>query len=159
MLDWAVVPEDQQLGCVMQCTHNTLKHLVNLLQVSVRFETISGTAVIGKDFSISSDKVTLGDGETRVPVPVAIINNLVPQLEHFFTIQLLNETTGGARLGLVTQTVVTIEDYDYPHGIFGMRNGIEGFLAIPESRSFTLLCPLTTINQSIIYYTLHGFIT
>lgn len=100
--------------------------------MSVRFETISGTALVGKDFSISSDKVTLGDGETRVPVPVAIINNQVPQLEHFFTVQLLNETTGGARLGLVTKTVVTIEDYDYPHGIFGRRNGSEGFLSMPN---------------------------
>lgn len=90
-----------------------------MFQVSVSFEAVSGSAVLGKDFSMSSDKVVLGDGVTMAPVPVAIVNNLVPQLEHSFTIRLLNQTTGGARVGLVTQTLVTIEDFNYPHGVFG----------------------------------------
>lgn len=74
---------------------------------------------VGEDYSIASSDVVLLEGETSKAVPVYIINDIYPELEETFLIQLLNETTGGARLGTLTEAVITIEASDDPYGLFG----------------------------------------
>lgn len=75
----------------------------------------------GEDYSIASSDVVLLEGETSKAVPIYIINDIYPELEESFLVQLLNETTGGARLGAVTEAVITVEASDDPWGLFGNR--------------------------------------
>ena len=73
----------------------------------------------GEDYSIASSDVVLLEGETTKAVPVYIINDIYPELEEAFLVQLLNETTGGARLGPLREAVITIGASDDPCGLFG----------------------------------------
>ena len=88
--------------------------------MSVRFEAIPDTATPGQDYSVSSSDVILSPGEAQKPVPVDILNDPLPELAESFTIRLLpGTTTGGAILGSLTETRVTIQASDDPNGAFG----------------------------------------
>lgn len=52
-------------------------------------------------------------------MPIYIINDINPEREESFLVQLLNQTTGGALLGSLTQAVITVEASDDPFGSFG----------------------------------------
>ncbi|MBN3308256.1 GPR98 protein, partial [Amia calva] len=86
--------------------------------VSVKFRAVPMTARVGEDFSVASSDVVLLEGETSKPVPIYIINDNRPELEEMFRIELLNQTTGGALLGDLTQTIITILPSDDPFGSF-----------------------------------------
>lgn len=73
----------------------------------------------GEDYSVASSDVVLLEGETSKAVPIYIINDINPEIEESFFVQLLNQTTGGALLGGLIQAVVTIEASDDPFGLFG----------------------------------------
>lgn len=55
---------------------------------------------VGEDYSIASSDVVLLEGETSKAVPIYIINDIYPELEESFLVQLLNKTTGGRNLGV-----------------------------------------------------------
>uniref|UniRef100_A0A8C9WGZ3 Adhesion G-protein coupled receptor V1 n=1 Tax=Scleropages formosus TaxID=113540 RepID=A0A8C9WGZ3_SCLFO len=86
--------------------------------VSVKFRAVPMTATVGEDYSVASSDVVLLEGETSKPVPIYIIDDHVPELEETFRIELLNQTTGGAQLGQLTQAVITILPSDDPFGAF-----------------------------------------
>lgn len=73
----------------------------------------------GEDYSIASSDVVLLEGETTKAVPIYIIDDIYPELEEAFLVQLLNETTGGASLGPLREAVITIDASDDPFGLFG----------------------------------------
>ncbi|XP_036887970.1 adhesion G-protein coupled receptor V1 [Sturnira hondurensis] len=89
--------------------------------VSVKFKTVPITAIPGEDYSIASSDVVLLEGETSKAVPIYIINDIYPELEESFLVQLLNETTGGAKLGALTEAIIIIEASDDPYGLFGFQ--------------------------------------
>lgn len=62
--------------------------------------------------------MVLLEGETSKSVPIYIINDINPEIEETFRIELLNQTTGGALLGGLTQCIITIEASDDPYGSF-----------------------------------------
>lgn len=76
---------------------------------------------VGEDYSIASSDVVLLEGETSKAVPIYIINDIYPELEESFLVQLLNETTGGAKLGALTEAIIIIEASDDPYGLFGNK--------------------------------------
>ncbi|NWY04075.1 GPR98 protein, partial [Nothoprocta ornata] len=86
--------------------------------VSVKFKAMPITAIPGEDYSIASSDVVLLEGETSKAVPIYIINDINPEVEESFYIQLLNQTTGGALLGSLTRAIITIEASDDPFGSF-----------------------------------------
>ncbi|XP_008827569.1 adhesion G-protein coupled receptor V1 [Nannospalax galili] len=89
--------------------------------VSVKFKAVPITAMAGEDYSIASSDVVLLEGETSKAVPIYVINDISPELEEVFLVQLLNETTGGAKLGSLTEAVIIIEASDDPYGVFGFQ--------------------------------------
>ncbi|KAF6125476.1 hypothetical protein HJG60_009913 [Phyllostomus discolor] len=89
--------------------------------VSVKFKTVPITAIPGEDYSIASSDVVLLEGETSKAVPIYIIDDIYPELEESFLVQLLNETTGGAKLGALTEAIIIIEASDDPYGLFGFQ--------------------------------------
>lgn len=74
---------------------------------------------LGEDYSVASSDVVLLEGETSKAVPIYIINDINPEVEESFYVQLLNQTTGGALLGSLTRAIITIEASDDPFGSFG----------------------------------------
>ncbi|GAA6109102.1 adhesion G-protein coupled receptor V1 isoform X1 [Tachysurus ichikawai] len=86
--------------------------------VSVKFRAVPMTARVGEDYSVASSDVVLLEGESSKPVPIIIINDVIPELEETFRIELLNQTTGGAFLGELTQSIITILPSDDPYGSF-----------------------------------------
>ncbi|XP_008578647.1 PREDICTED: G-protein coupled receptor 98, partial [Galeopterus variegatus] len=89
--------------------------------VSVKFKAVPITAIAGEDYSIASSDVVLLEGETSKAVPIYILNDIYPELEESFLVQLLNETTGGAKLGALTEAIIIIEASDDPYGLFGFQ--------------------------------------
>ena len=94
---------------------NSLCHF----QVMVQFRAINGEAQDKQDFSLLSRQVVLSSGETSKLVPIVINDDLIPELSETFTIELLDQITGGASLGENRTAVITIEPSDDPNGVFG----------------------------------------
>ncbi|XP_058430567.1 adhesion G-protein coupled receptor V1 isoform X1 [Marmota monax] len=113
---------------VVRVTENHVGPIINVTRtggafadVSVKFKAVPITAVAGEDYSIASSDVVLLEGETSKAVPIYIINDIYPELEESFLVQLLNQTTGGAKLGALTEAVIIIEASDDPYGLFGFQ--------------------------------------
>ncbi|XP_037657723.1 adhesion G-protein coupled receptor V1 [Choloepus didactylus] len=113
---------------IVQVAENHVGPIINVTRiggafadVSVKFKAVPITAIAGEDYSIASSDVVLLEGETSKSVPIYIINDIYPELEESFVVQLLNETTGGAKLGALTEAVIVIEASDDPYGLFGFQ--------------------------------------
>ncbi|XP_058132092.1 adhesion G-protein coupled receptor V1 [Dasypus novemcinctus] len=113
---------------VVRVAENHIGPIINVTRtggafadVSVKFKAVPITAIAGEDYSIASSDVVLLEGETSKAVPIYVINDIYPELEETFLVQLLNETTGGARLGALTEAIVVIEASDDPYGLFGFQ--------------------------------------
>ncbi|NWV35380.1 GPR98 protein, partial [Grantiella picta] len=109
--------------------------------VSVKFKAMPITATAGEDYSVASSDVVLLEGETSKAVPIYIINDISPELEESFYVQLLNQTTGGALLGSLTRAIITIEASDDPFGSFVFQN-TEFTVEEPEFGSVTINLPI-----------------
>ncbi|KAI2664431.1 Adhesion G-protein coupled receptor V1 [Labeo rohita] len=90
--------------------------IINVTRIGGIFADVS--VKFRADYSVASSDVVLLEGESSKPVPILIINDVVPELEETFRIELLNQTTGGALLGDLTQAIITILPSDDPYGSF-----------------------------------------
>jgi hypothetical protein len=81
--------------------------------VTVNFATADATATAPLDYTSMSGTLIFNDGETSKSINIPINDNDVPEGSHFFTISLSNPT-GGAVLGNITKTQLSIQDNDYP---------------------------------------------
>lgn len=97
---------------------NTLHHNALIFSGFCCFGFFLSTK-LGEDYSVASSDVVLLEGETSKAVPIYIINDINPEVEESFYVQLLNQTTGGALLGSLTRAIITIEASDDPFGSFG----------------------------------------
>lgn len=93
--------------------------------MSVGFRAVPATAVSGVDYIATSDQITLGDGEATKLVPVTLVNSASPRLQRYFSLQLLNVTTGGAVLGQPSSSTITIGETGDAHGIFGEQAAVD----------------------------------
>ncbi|XP_014844179.1 PREDICTED: G-protein coupled receptor 98 isoform X1 [Poecilia mexicana] len=109
--------------------------------VSVKFRAIPVTARVSEDYSVASTDVVLLEGESSKSVPVYVINDLVPELEETFIIELINQTTGGALLGELTRAVITILPSDDPFGAFVFQ-AVPVTVEEPESTSAVVTLPV-----------------
>ncbi|NWQ77266.1 GPR98 protein, partial [Columbina picui] len=109
--------------------------------VSVKFKAMPITATAGEDYSVASSDVVLLEGETSKAVPIYIINDISPEVEESFYVQLLNQTTGGALLGSLTRAIITIEASDDPFGSFVFQI-TEFTVEEPEFGSVTVNLPI-----------------
>lgn len=78
-------------------------------QVSVRVQTIAGSAIAATDFVAIDQVVTIPAGQSTATVSVNVPNRAGTQGERSFDVQLSN-ATGGATLGTVTTTRITVQD-------------------------------------------------
>uniref|UniRef100_A0A4W3JB69 Adhesion G-protein coupled receptor V1 n=1 Tax=Callorhinchus milii TaxID=7868 RepID=A0A4W3JB69_CALMI len=115
----------QLSATAVQISENYIGPIINVTRtggifedVSVKFQTFSMTARVGEDYSVASSDVILLEGETSKAVPIYLLNDITPEIDESFRIELINQTTGGAVLGELTQATVTIEASDDPYGSF-----------------------------------------
>ena len=80
-------------------------------EVMVNFATADGTAAAGSDFTAQSDTLTFADGVTSQTITVAILDDVTPEADETFTVS-LSAPTGGATLGAIASSTVTILDND-----------------------------------------------
>ncbi|XP_044053980.1 adhesion G-protein coupled receptor V1 isoform X2 [Siniperca chuatsi] len=109
--------------------------------VSVKFRAVPLTARVSEDYSVASTDVVLLEGESSKSVPVYVINDLVPELEETFLIELINQTTGGALLGELTRAIITILPSDDPFGAFVFQ-AVPVTIEEPGSNSIEVTLPI-----------------
>jgi hypothetical protein len=100
--------------------------------VTVNYQTVSGTAIGVNDYVSDTAALTFLDGETSQTITVVLVNDTVAEAEESFTV-LLSNAQGGATLGAITEAQVTIVDTDVApveadsDGGGGSSNGIFSF--------------------------------
>uniref|UniRef100_A0A3B4ZW94 Adhesion G-protein coupled receptor V1 n=1 Tax=Stegastes partitus TaxID=144197 RepID=A0A3B4ZW94_9TELE len=109
--------------------------------VSVKFRAVPLTARVSEDYSVASTDVVLLEGESSKSVPIYVINDVVPELEETFRIELINQTTGGALLGELTRAIITILPSDDPFGAFGFQ-AVPVTIEEPGSNSIEVTLPI-----------------
>uniref|UniRef100_UPI0037E7935A adhesion G-protein coupled receptor V1 n=1 Tax=Semicossyphus pulcher TaxID=241346 RepID=UPI0037E7935A len=109
--------------------------------VSVKFRAVPLTARVSEDYSVASTDVVLLEGESSKSVPIYVINDMVPELEETFLIELINQTTGGALLGELTRAIITILPSDDPFGAFVFQ-AVPVTIEEPESNSVEVTLPI-----------------
>ncbi|KAM7391822.1 hypothetical protein PAMP_022479 [Pampus punctatissimus] len=109
--------------------------------VSVKFRAVPLTARVSEDYSVASTDVVLLEGESSKSVPIYVINDMVPELEETFLIELLNQTTGGALLGELTRAIITILPSDDPFGAFVFQ-AVPVTIEEPGSNSIEVTLPI-----------------
>ena len=80
-------------------------------EVVVKWQTVDKTAINGKDYTGGEGELTFKHGETQRDICIPIVNDLEPEKDEMFEIELL-EVTEGAKLGKVKRTAVTITNDD-----------------------------------------------
>ena len=88
-----------------------------ILQVSVEWRAVAVTAQ-SSDFSPQNGTVYLAPGASSVQLPLSIVNDNSPEFPETLSVSLL-AAGGGARLGDILTTTVTILANDDPNGALG----------------------------------------
>ncbi|XP_075224296.1 sodium/calcium exchanger Calx-like isoform X1 [Lycorma delicatula] len=80
-------------------------------EVTVKYKTIDKSAISGRDYKGGSGELTFKHGETRLLLEIPIINDFDPEKDECFEIELF-DPTGGARIGNINRTAITIANDD-----------------------------------------------
>jgi hypothetical protein len=78
--------------------------------VTVQYVTTNGTALAGSDYTALAGTLTFAPGQLRQIVPVAILNDNLPEATEFFTVSL--QTPTNAILGTPAEATVFIDPND-----------------------------------------------
>jgi hypothetical protein len=128
--------------------------------VSIAYTTSNGTAIAPNFYSTTTGVLGFDDGVSTKNVVVPIVNNSVGQVDKDFRIT-LSTVTGGAVLGTLTTTVVTIlnDDADFTPGLTKITPSKPGViqpavLALTQPSPFlstqTLLATINRIPEFIV---------
>jgi len=80
-------------------------------EISIKWRTIDKSAVSGKDYTGGEDMVEFKHGETNQVIKIPIIDDMEFEKDENFEIELY-EPEGGAKLGKINRTAVTITNDD-----------------------------------------------
>ncbi|XP_066905580.1 sodium/calcium exchanger 1 isoform X1 [Halyomorpha halys] len=79
--------------------------------ISVKWKTIDKSAISGKDYEGGTGELNFKHGETFRSIEIPITNDLNPEKDEHFEIELF-DATGGARVGRINRIAVTITNDD-----------------------------------------------
>lgn len=80
-------------------------------EVTVKYKTIDKSAISGRDYKGGAGEINFKNGETRIILEVPIINDYTPEKDECFEVELF-DPTGGARIGNINRTAITIANDD-----------------------------------------------
>lgn len=96
--------------------------------VSVEYSTSDGSAFHGSDYEGAGGTLVFGEGVTVQVIEVKLLEDQEDESDESFTVSLGN-TTGGAELGAITSTAVTVIDndeaYEAPAGILEFAHSFD----------------------------------
>jgi hypothetical protein len=107
-LDSAALSVSEGVGTV---TLNVTRTGGSVGAVAVNYATTNGSATDGTDFTAASGTLNFANGEVSKSVTIAINDDSLVEGPETFTFSLSNPT-GGATLGAITTSTVTINDND-----------------------------------------------
>ena len=130
---------------------------------SVLLTTSNGTATAFLDYIPTNRVLTFGDGETIKTLEIPFLNDAISEVDETILLT-LSTVTGGASLGSVPGSVITILDDDTPHIVAsGSALGAESFVptnsVIEPGETVTLLLALrnagfadaTNVTAGLVY--------
>ena len=88
------------------------------MQITVEWTTSTGTAG-SNDFRPAADFINIPNGQNEGAIPLNIVADGIPEFSETFMVH-LNSVSGGASLGSITSTTVTILPNDDPYGALGI---------------------------------------
>ena len=88
------------------------------MQITVGWTTSTDTAG-SNDFRPAADFINIPNGQDEGAIPLNIIADGIPEFSETFMVH-LNSVSGGARLGSISSTTVTILPNDDPYGALGI---------------------------------------
>lgn len=103
--------------------------------VTVRYETVAGTAVPGVQYFATSGVLSFAPGETRKTFPIALIDDTTNRGISTVTLR-LTTPTGGATLGAQSWSVLRVIDDENPAGIIQVANTVDW---VSEHQAFTTI--------------------
>ena len=80
-------------------------------EISIKWRTIDKTAINGKDYQGGEGVVQFKHGETHQLLKIPIVNDMEYEKDENFELELY-EPEGGAKLGKINRTAVTITNDD-----------------------------------------------
>ena len=80
-------------------------------EIDVSFQTRNGTATAGNDFTPQNSRVHFAYGETTKTIVIPLRNDTISEADESFTVE-LTSVSGGASLGPISVTSLTIHDDD-----------------------------------------------
>ena len=89
-----------------------------LIQIIIEWTTSTGTAS-SSDFRPAADIINIPNSQNEGVIPLNIIADGIPEFSEMFTVH-LNMVSGGARLGDIQSTTITILPNDDPYGALGI---------------------------------------
>ena len=102
------------------CTYTVINVSFALLlshKITVQWEVTPVTAS-QSDYTPMGGTVTFAPGQSTRPLPLAVVDDSVPEFDEMFTVRLVG-VVGSAILGDVIVSTVTIEANDDPNGALG----------------------------------------
>lgn len=112
----------------------TLSHAYGA-QIVVDYQTFSGTALRGNDFTPTDSPLTFAPGVTQKIITIPIIDDGNAEDDETFTVRLVNPNPSNIPIGVPNPVTVTILDNDCaygPYNVPGTRIEAEGFLCGAE---------------------------
>ena len=79
--------------------------------ISVKWRSIDKTAINGKDYNGGEGEIKFNHGETHQLLRIPIVNDMEFEKDENFEIEIF-EPQGGAKLGKISRTAVTITNDD-----------------------------------------------
>lgn len=85
-------------------------------EIEIKWRSIDKTAINGKDYHGGEGTIHFNHGETKQILPVPIVNDMEFEKDENFELELF-EPSGGAKLGKINRTAVTITNDDGNYAI------------------------------------------
>jgi hypothetical protein len=124
--------------------------------VTVRYETVAGTAASSTDFIAAGGTVRIPAGQTKVTIPVAIVGDRVVEQAETFSVRIAS--IEGAT-GVGAAATVTVQDNDVNSGpAVSIANAslAEGHFGTPVMRFNVTLAAASKVQTSVSYLTANG---
>jgi YVTN family beta-propeller protein len=122
--------------------------------VAVIVKSSDGTAIAGQDYTAVNGTVTFAAGDSGdKSVVVPILDDATPEPDEALTLA-LSAPTGGAALGSISTTTLTIEDEDSPAAVGRFVGPISSQpLALTANDAY--LCVANPDNESVTFFEVH----
>ena len=71
------------------------------------------------DISVTSDSVMFQEEQTTATITITILNDGIPELTEYYTIEITNATTALEGVSIGNETAdITVPENDFPYGVF-----------------------------------------